>query len=1582
MPPKPDVEILGRGGWRMVKWSTAARKLREARDVAAADAVVKPPAGYAVHDREGGGFELRQTPREGFYFIGGGGRVPISAEEANQHISHIRGPDGPAAVRALVEFPVGYRLRGRGAGETKTWAIGWDQRAAAKAAEERAGQLIGLEVQLQKFFPLESPVTRDGKTSLDRILGQPRSTEALRAALEQARGNARLRALWQTAAVPPALKERPDSVVYSEVDGAPVAAWPFDPEFAVLPVKRAEAGEYQPGRTIVIRGVEDLPPAQELLDRGAADIMARLRNYLSAQLPHQAETIPVSLPVGIRISVVREVEWTVGWTLRHQLIRDARLAKCFLNSPVTPYKGQKWAFEPEPGKCVLAAAMFQMPARVDPELRKALQRLGEMGDGIRGDQIVEAFKGCVDVAVIESVTGRVLAYEPYDPQKAAAMRPEGTPGPAPQREGRGTKGCIYILLHDGHAWPVDSSAMGGRYQVLDGRLVPNGALGQKGGFKEPGDSLPVPRGLNAAAGRVTTADDVLAIQEPGRYLARRPLTVLIDELQAKGHYVRDLNMSGPRTITGFKWFFRYKVGEGPSSRMKTGCASIVAATRDDLPMEETLVVGEDHVDLYELHGSRLLRLLCGPGHKSSWSPLVEASLTGMGGICPPSPPSRVRLMPHQRNCPRRRGEGEECACEGGVWGVDVVRQYTSILARGLDVPVLSPFCEWEEWHDKYLFDARCVYIVEAPQFVWDRHEAKTYWYGLEPAYLVYPAPVCMLFGWQILEWIEFAGEYLGPHRVLARLVPHRTAELRFDGLIKEIYKSALPDGLRKAIVNRAIGTAGKVNSRVCQGFRCTRAEQVRVAYDQDPENPAFPVGKACGIWDGKTGGGPEGGPRVATEGGPRVTTLDELWGWGDDRGADDQGVDQGVDQGADVPEDHPFHAPAGDPWGQIFVGSDRRVRDGWRWVQLSVYARARLDMAKLAMRMGENGWDCCRKEACLGVHVDEAFFTGVDADDMVRRLEGAGMKFVDPEKPITFEDLGKLKPPRPVLVHPPQGPALVQGATVRERCYEKCYDERRCIVGDLRDWRRVIPEPVELVEIVPDDEMDPGLSVASLLEERVPALAKEFTGQHFHVWFYIDRHGGREVVRTMIEQRRTGRTGVLITSPFPGSGKSFLAAKAVDKDTGVVVSYTNQLLSAFRQQGFKHCYSAHKYFGGSVKGRALRRPGGRGEASSLLIDEVYMLPFHFLERLERDIDDLGREEGGVPIIATGDPNQLDPWTEGTHDRGAHQRAVDALFPVRILLMEPKRYRPEDRPLLYRIYGELIPGAVANLRRVAERGRAPELALALASIDPDVDPQELLTPERFAARYGFRTITRDRITSDMKIVSHTNLYMTLQANAREEEWTQPGKLFSYNSDKDPGGHDGCFVNKMAYSLSAVGADKVRIVDEEGEEVELTRTLLRQAFRPEGTLTVHSCQGMSLEDEVVVAWGAPFDWKSAEELLALRRLIFTAVTRARDFSRLYIATDHDEVCTSVRRKYRAMADGYKQQDRRAGRDTTHNVDARGVHQLMAAARYRCAMCGRGEGLTLERTDVDLPHTLQNCYVLCLTCNCKNGRVQMRG
>ena len=150
----------------------------------------------------------------------------------------------------------------------------------------------------------------------------------------------------------------------------------------------------------------------------------------------------------------------------------------------------------------------------------------------------------------------------------------------------------------------------------------------------------------------------------------------------------------------------------------------------------------------------------------------------------------------------------------------------------------------------------------------------------------------------------------------------------------------------------------------------------------------------------------------------------------------------------------------------------------------------------------------------------------------------------------------------------------------------------------------------------------------------------------------------------------------------------------------------------------------------------------------------------------------------------------------------------------------------------------------------------------------------------------------------------------------------------------------------------------------------------------TVRANDVKLQSLEDEVVVAWGAPFDWKSAEELLALRRLIFTAVTRARDFSRLYIATDHDEVCTSVRRKYRAMADGYKQQDRRAGRDTTHNVDARGVHQLMAAARYRCAMCGRGEGLTLERTDVDLPHTLQNCYVLCLTCNCKNGRVQMRG
>jgi len=175
---------------------------------------------------------------------------------------------------------------------------------------------------------------------------------------------------------------------------------------------------------------------------------------------------------------------------------------------------------------------------------------------------------------------------------------------------------------------------------------------------------------------------------------------------------------------------------------------------------------------------------------------------------------------------------------------------------------------------------------------------------------------------------------------------------------------------------------------------------------------------------------------------------------------------------------------------------------------------------------------------------------------------------------------------------------------------------------------------------------------------------------------------------------------------------------------------------------------------------------------------------------------------------------------------------------------------------------------------------------------------------------------------------------------------------------------------------------RITDLTEEKVELTggdtvatlnRSVLDTHFALPYARTVHSIQGKSFQEDTVIFdayfYRAMLDW------------IFVALTRNRS-GNVFVCTDIKSVTLDTTR-YPAMIDGYKDQDRTAGREWTANyITVNWMKEQSRVQGHQCNRCGQvmnyrnvlGDDLnmTVDRHNNSIAHIKSNCCLMCYKCN----------
>ena len=164
--------------------------------------------------------------------------------------------------------------------------------------------------------------------------------------------------------------------------------------------------------------------------------------------------------------------------------------------------------------------------------------------------------------------------------------------------------------------------------------------------------------------------------------------------------------------------------------------------------------------------------------------------------------------------------------------------------------------------------------------------------------------------------------------------------------------------------------------------------------------------------------------------------------------------------------------------------------------------------------------------------------------------------------------------------------------------------------------------------------------------------------------------------------------------------------------------------------------------------------------------------------------------------------------------------------------------------------------------------------------------------------------------------------------------------------------------------------------------LTEELLNKHFRYGYCATCHSCQGASINNNIVI-----HEWDRS--YLVSREWIWTAYTRARDFNKVAFFKNEkadEKMEQQLLINYlKNKIDGYKKQDMKAGRELNENnyVD---VNFCMERLKGTCQKCGGdfhieikkgalSSNFTCQRVDNNFSHTKDNCVAYCNYCNCSS-------
>ena len=148
---------------------------------------------------------------------------------------------------------------------------------------------------------------------------------------------------------------------------------------------------------------------------------------------------------------------------------------------------------------------------------------------------------------------------------------------------------------------------------------------------------------------------------------------------------------------------------------------------------------------------------------------------------------------------------------------------------------------------------------------------------------------------------------------------------------------------------------------------------------------------------------------------------------------------------------------------------------------------------------------------------------------------------------------------------------------------------------------------------------------------------------------------------------------IMIRGALPGTGKSYICQKMVDKNYNVIfICPTNKLLQAFEGEAM----TINKFFGINY-GDAKLEPFDFTDFDVIVFDEVYFSNLNIYWRIKQFVE---QNKHNKIIIATGDTKQLKPVQEITNTRDYEvytDNIIDNIFEYNILLKECKRLNTQE-----------------------------------------------------------------------------------------------------------------------------------------------------------------------------------------------------------------------------------------------------------------------------------------------------------------
>ena len=423
----------------------------------------------------------------------------------------------------------------------------------------------------------------------------------------------------------------------------------------------------------------------------------------------------------------------------------------------------------------------------------------------------------------------------------------------------------------------------------------------------------------------------------------------------------------------------------------------------------------------------------------------------------------------------------------------------------------------------------------------------------------------------------------------------------------------------------------------------------------------------------------------------------------------------------------------------------------------------------------------------------------------------------------------------------------------------------------------------------------------------------------------------------------------IIRAKYPGSGKSFLGQHLNKMGYNVLFVVPHNRLS---QEIEGEATTLNMFFSIPVhKGDDLPC-FDHSDFNVIFFDEIFMSNIYIYNKIREFV----KNNPDKIIIGAGDTKQLQPINDLTntqpHDQYADQ-CIDKIFKYSMYLKISKRVSDdEQRKKLDDAYTDMW--------------------IKEMPVDKWVEKHARYTSE---------------INPHYMNIAYTNIRCK---SVSDEVRRKLGKKGLYEVGEEiicrlylKTDRDAKFNANIRYKILCINSSGIIIENiKDKKKYTLTEELLNKHFRYGYCATCHSCQGASINNNIVI-----HEWDKS--YLVSREWIWTAYTRARDFNKVAFFKNEkaeEKMEQQLLINYlKNKIEGYKKQDMKAGRELNEDnyID---VGWCMERLRGTCQKCGgdfhieikKGtltSNFTCQRVDNNFSHAKDNAVAFCCYCNCSS-------